>query len=284
MDFENEVAKETRRLDSEMQTLVSENYNKFISATDTIRQMRSDFKKMEDEMENLVSFMSDITTFNDKINTTFRSKRSEISRLSGINNLLRKLQFVFELPSKLNDFVEKEQSYAKAVYYFTKAKKTLDHYKEMPTFKNIEDDCLLIIKNLKEKLYDRIDMSDSKTSDILESVDLLSQLGEPVEQLSSKYMNRIEKSLDQDLNVLKLDLDLLLIDQKNQKDNNNDKVQSAMDILEFVDHGCNNFLANLSSVIESFTSLFLSQKIRYVILNLNFLNINLVQPALGIFL
>ena len=40
MDIENEIAKETRKLDSEMQTLVSENYNKFISATDTIRKVR----------------------------------------------------------------------------------------------------------------------------------------------------------------------------------------------------------------------------------------------------
>ena len=39
MDCENEIVKETRKLDSEMQTLVSENYNKFISATDTIRKV-----------------------------------------------------------------------------------------------------------------------------------------------------------------------------------------------------------------------------------------------------
>jgi chloramphenicol O-acetyltransferase len=58
MDLENEIVKETKKLDSEMQTLVSENYNKFISATDTIRKMRNDFKKMEEEMENLVINMS----------------------------------------------------------------------------------------------------------------------------------------------------------------------------------------------------------------------------------
>ena len=34
-----------------MQTLVYENYNKFISATDTIRRMKDDFNKMEDQME-----------------------------------------------------------------------------------------------------------------------------------------------------------------------------------------------------------------------------------------
>ena len=39
MEIENEIVHETRKLDSEMQTLVSENYNKFISATDTIRKV-----------------------------------------------------------------------------------------------------------------------------------------------------------------------------------------------------------------------------------------------------
>lgn len=36
-----------------MQTLVYENYNKFILATDTIRKMKTDFRGMEEKMELL---------------------------------------------------------------------------------------------------------------------------------------------------------------------------------------------------------------------------------------
>lgn len=39
MDHENEVIKDTQTLHSDMQTLVYENYNKFISATDTIKKV-----------------------------------------------------------------------------------------------------------------------------------------------------------------------------------------------------------------------------------------------------
>lgn len=39
MDKENEMLRHIRSLDSDMQTLVYENYNKFISATDTIRKV-----------------------------------------------------------------------------------------------------------------------------------------------------------------------------------------------------------------------------------------------------
>lgn len=40
MDKETEMVRHIRSLDSDMQTLVYENYNKFISATDTIRKVR----------------------------------------------------------------------------------------------------------------------------------------------------------------------------------------------------------------------------------------------------
>jgi Vps51/Vps67 len=40
MDKEAEMVQHIKSLDSDMQTLVYENYNKFISATDTIRTVR----------------------------------------------------------------------------------------------------------------------------------------------------------------------------------------------------------------------------------------------------
>jgi hypothetical protein len=41
MDKETEMVRHIKALDSDMQTLVYENYNKFISATDTIRKVDS---------------------------------------------------------------------------------------------------------------------------------------------------------------------------------------------------------------------------------------------------
>lgn len=41
MDQETEIIQDTQALHSDMQTLVYENYNKFISATDTIRKVRA---------------------------------------------------------------------------------------------------------------------------------------------------------------------------------------------------------------------------------------------------
>lgn len=48
-----EMSTEIKVLDSDMQMLVYENYNKFISATDTIRSMKSNVDGMDSNMHEL---------------------------------------------------------------------------------------------------------------------------------------------------------------------------------------------------------------------------------------
>lgn len=132
----------------------------------------------------------------------------------------------------------------------------------MPTFSSIEDDCLSIINKLKLILYERMDSVDSSTETVIESIDLLNQLGEPLETLRFKYIERVEKALDNDLNVLLLDIDMLTINAKQSAAPNSEqssqKLTVSMDILEFVDHGCSNFLTNLSSITNSYNSIFVN--------------------------
>lgn len=47
------MAREIKNIDSDMQQLVYENYNKFITATDTIRTMKSNIDAMKSEMQRL---------------------------------------------------------------------------------------------------------------------------------------------------------------------------------------------------------------------------------------
>lgn len=49
------LARQIKSLDSDMQQLVYENYNKFISATDTIRAMKSNVDGMSTDMASLKS-------------------------------------------------------------------------------------------------------------------------------------------------------------------------------------------------------------------------------------
>ena len=101
MAQEGEIVRQIQGLDSDMQTLVYENYNKFIAATETIRKMRVDFRSMEEEMDQLASSMTSITTFSSNISDKLRERRQEVARLSSTNSTLQKLQFVLELPQRL---------------------------------------------------------------------------------------------------------------------------------------------------------------------------------------
>ncbi len=64
--------------------------------------MRSDFKKMEEEMEHLVVGMGEITVFNEKVNLTFKDRREEITRLNNTDNLLKKVRFYFFFVLKIS--------------------------------------------------------------------------------------------------------------------------------------------------------------------------------------
>ena len=101
MAQEGEIVRQIQGLDSDMQTLVYENYNKFIAATETIRKMRVDFRSMEEEMDQLASSMTSITAFSSDISDKLRVRRQEVARLSSTNTTLQKLQFVLELPQRL---------------------------------------------------------------------------------------------------------------------------------------------------------------------------------------
>lgn len=54
---------------------------------DTIRKMKNDFKKMEDEMDCLSANMASITEFSARISGTLQDQHTQITKLSGENLL-----------------------------------------------------------------------------------------------------------------------------------------------------------------------------------------------------
>jgi vacuolar protein sorting-associated protein 51 len=213
--------------------------------------MKNDFKRMEDEMENLVASMDNITSFNEKINETFKDRREEINKLNGVDLMLKKLQFLFDLPTKLNKLINEESRYTPAIRYYTKARKALDRYKYIQSFKGIDDECKLIMKNLNCLLKEQFKASNSTIDILLESYDLLIQLDELPETLGDLYIQRCYCLLDNDLTSLENGIKL----SENPFDG-----QSGMDILEFIDASCSGFIQTLSESINIFNELFMSQR------------------------
>ncbi|CAK8690046.1 unnamed protein product [Clavelina lepadiformis] len=257
MEAENDMAKQIRTLDSDMQTLVYENYNKFISATDTIRTMKRDFREMEKEMVKLTSNMAAITHLNSQISSTMQGNRQQINKLVGVHSVLKKLQFLFELPSRLKKCLA-TKSYAAGVSYYLRTKTVLQHYQHMESFSGIEQDCSKIvaeiITELKKTFYDK----DSSAQQLADCVGLLLRLGEPADLLCEDYLEHAKHKLDEDLQELEsyLKVDKATVDKSANASSDGGLY---IDVLEFIDRGSNGFLSNLSLTITAYENLFIKQ-------------------------
>ncbi|KAJ7977655.1 vacuolar protein sorting-associated protein 51-like [Quillaja saponaria] len=188
-----EMAAEIKNLDTDLQMLVYENYNKFISATDTIKRMKSNIVGMEGNMEQLLDKIMSVQSRSDSVNSSLFEKREHVEKLHRTRNLLRKVQFIYDLPARLGKCI-KSEAYADAVRFYTGA---------MPIFKAYGDssfqDCkraseeavAIIIRNLQGKLF-----ADSESIHTrAEAAVLLKQLDFPVESLKAKLLEKLEQSL-----------------------------------------------------------------------------------------
>ncbi|KAK7337517.1 hypothetical protein VNO77_18096 [Canavalia gladiata] len=188
-----EMVAEIKNLDTDLQMLVYENYNKFICATDTIKTMKSNILGMEANMEQLLEKIMSVQSRSDGVNTSLCENREHIEKLHRTCNLLRKIQFIYDLPDRLGKCI-KSEAYADAVRFYTGA---------MPIFKAYGDssfqDCkraseeaiAIIVKNLQGKLF-----SDSESMQArAEAAVLLKQLNFPVDNLKAKLLEKLELSL-----------------------------------------------------------------------------------------
>lgn len=94
---------EIKNLEGEMQTLVYDNYNKFISATDTVKSVKKKIDAMEEELSKLKTSVGKINESYEKINERVGYKWKEIHKLDIIEKDLDKLQFLRELPNILKN-------------------------------------------------------------------------------------------------------------------------------------------------------------------------------------
>ena len=117
--------------------------------------MSSHFDKMEEELTLLSTNMESITKKSETISDNLKGRRHELSKLANTHEVLTKLQFLFELSPKMCESIEQNQ-YNEAVKYYLRAEKTLRQYSHFPSIQAINEECLSIIEDLKQKLYQQL--------------------------------------------------------------------------------------------------------------------------------
>ncbi|KAH7639298.1 vacuolar protein sorting 51 [Dermatophagoides farinae] len=241
MDTEQMLYKQIQTLDSEMQTLIYENYNKFISATETVKKMTSHFDKMEHELNLLSTNMDKITSRSNDIAKNLNGKREQLTQMSAKNTLLEKIQFILELPNKMKQLIDRNE-YNKAVDDYLNAKYSLDKFAHLSSFRNIQTDCNEMLAEIRRHFYEQLADENLTTIQLNDSISYLAKLNECPSNLCGKYFEMCEKKMNTSLNEIKLQT----------KSDGPDRP----DILEFIDNVCNNYIGTLNECIQFYSDCF----------------------------
>lgn len=192
--YQETLAKKARSLDSSMQNLVYENYNKFIRATETIREMRDSVGELEAEMSRLRTAIDKTGTTSAKLTSSLSSNRSKIEQLAGVRGLISKLEFLFQLPARLRSCLELG-AHQQAVKFYRAASRVLRAHSSVASFAAIAAEADSIAEQLRERLRAPLADGSSRAADVAESARLLLLLGEPPRPLITSFLRWHERRL-----------------------------------------------------------------------------------------
>jgi hypothetical protein len=156
LEVEERLALQVRTLDSTMQTLVYENYSKFIDATDAIRSIGVSVHANEEGLGKLSRGMQVINETSRSVEDALGTLRDAVADKLRIKRLLTRLDALLRLPTTLKQQIQHGQ-YRLATKSYMSAHAILSkHSAGFESLKTIEVDCHSIleemIKDLKHKL------------------------------------------------------------------------------------------------------------------------------------
>jgi hypothetical protein len=153
VEKDTELRRHVRALDGELQELVYRNYSKFISATDTIRQMKDNVTEMDAKLRALSSNVETIERVSTVISTNLQVHRERIETTLGRNRNLRKVQFLVELADGMQSFMESKR-YSLAVRFWCAGDKVLTRHTHISSFEQTHLECRELARRLYALLED----------------------------------------------------------------------------------------------------------------------------------
>lgn len=179
VEKDTELRRNVRALDGELQELVYRNYSKFISATDTIRQMKDNVTDMDAKLRALSTNVETIERVSTVISENLQVHRERIETTLSRNRNLRKVQFLVELSDGMQGFIEGKR-YSLAVRFWTAGDKVLTRHTHITSFEQTHLEC----RELARKLYALLEEVVKVTLlDSPENVDLVRQAVQDLRKL-----------------------------------------------------------------------------------------------------
>ena len=165
---DNKLFSEVRNLESEKHVLVTQNYKKFVSATETINTIKSSLINFENDLLNLQGKVENLVLNFNKINSPLEGKLKETEEIYKVKKDLKRLKFINDLPSILekqlteyiNDPEKKLTTLEKSLTYYEKCKEFLKIHKDNALVKDIYLRTKDLIYNYKTYINDKMNVAE----------------------------------------------------------------------------------------------------------------------------
>ena len=163
---DNKLFSEVRNLESEKHVLVTQNYKKFVSATETINTIKSSLINFENDLLNLRGKVQNLVLNFNKINSPLEGKLKETEEIYKVKKDLKRLKFINDLPNilekQLNEYIndpDKKLSHLeKSLTYYEKCKEFLKIHKDNNLVKDIYTRTKDLIYNYKTYINDKMNV------------------------------------------------------------------------------------------------------------------------------
>ena len=119
--------------------------------------MKGRVEGMDGKTTELATSISNINDSSDVINTGLADRRTKIEELNRTRGLLKKLQFIFELPARITRCIDNDR-WTEAVQCYKAALPHLDKHKEQDCFNTSRLEAIALIKDqmLLRKTVNRV--------------------------------------------------------------------------------------------------------------------------------
>ena len=178
------LAADVGALDSDMQTLVYENYNKFIVATDIIRAMDGAMGGLDSRLQQLEVRIGGAVTRSEAVNGILEQRQGAIMELKQTREMLRQLQLVLEVPRKLKAALS-QGAFEIAVDTYAEVAPVLKRHGNRKSLRKVAAEVESFRAEAAERLRGQLHSSPDTTS---ETIQLIARLDESTASLMDDFL------------------------------------------------------------------------------------------------
>lgn len=156
LETEERLALQVRTLDSTMQTLVYENYSRFIDATDAIRSVNVNVQANWSGIQRLVAGMQLLDHTSRGTEAAVADLRDQVAEKIRVKRLLTRLDALLKLPSTLKEQIATGNYRTAYCAYKSAATILRKHSEGFESLRSITEECNSILADMKVDLNNKL--------------------------------------------------------------------------------------------------------------------------------